>query len=52
MSGYGFYDEEEETTRQGMISQGIITGAGAIPKRKYVVEMAVSAKTGKRYHIL
>jgi hypothetical protein len=41
MSGYGFYEEEE--------GQGIITGAGARAKRKYIAEMAVSARTGKRY---
>jgi hypothetical protein len=41
MSGYGFYEEEE--------GQGIITGAGARAKRKYIAEMAISARTGKRY---
>jgi hypothetical protein len=41
MSGYGFYEEEE--------GQGIITGAGARARRKYVAEMAVSTRTGKRY---
>jgi hypothetical protein len=41
MSGYGFYEEEE--------GQGIITGAGARAKRKYIAEMAVSARTGRRY---
>jgi hypothetical protein len=40
MSGYGFYEEE---------GQGIITGAGARAKRKYIAEMAISARTGKRY---
>jgi hypothetical protein len=40
MSGYGFYEEEEE-------GQGIITGAGARARRKYIAEMAVSSRTGR-----
>jgi hypothetical protein len=41
MSGYGFYEEEE--------GQGIITGAGARARRKYVAERVASIKTGRFY---
>jgi hypothetical protein len=43
MSGYGFYEEEDEVP-----GPGIITGAGAIPKRRFIVQMAVN-KEGKGY---
>jgi hypothetical protein len=41
MSGYGYYDEGE--------GEGLLTGAGARPKKRFVATRAVSARTGKLY---
>ncbi|MCS7318062.1 MAG: hypothetical protein NZZ41_07155 [Candidatus Dojkabacteria bacterium] len=41
MAGYGFYDTEEEGSE-------LITGAGAIPKKKFIVER-VQAASGRKY---
>jgi hypothetical protein len=40
MSGYGYYDEEGE---------GLLTGAGARAKKRFVATRAVSARTGRLY---
>jgi hypothetical protein len=40
MSGYGYYDEEGE---------GLLTGAGARAKKRFVATRAVSARTGRSY---
>jgi hypothetical protein len=40
MSGYGYYDEEGE---------GLLTGAGARAKKRFVATRAISAKTGRAY---
>jgi hypothetical protein len=41
MSGYGYYDEGE--------GEGLLTGAGARAKKRFVATRAVSARTGKLY---
>jgi hypothetical protein len=40
MSGYGYYDEEGE---------GLLTGAGARAKKRFVATRAISARTGRLY---
>jgi hypothetical protein len=40
MSGYGYYDEEGE---------GLLTGAGARAKKRFVATRAVSERTGRSY---
>jgi hypothetical protein len=41
MSGYGYYDEEE--------GEGLLTGAGARAKKRFVAIRAVSERTGRAY---
>jgi hypothetical protein len=41
MSGYGYYEEEE--------GEGLLTGAGARAKKRFVAVRAVSARTGRAY---
>jgi hypothetical protein len=40
MSSYGYYDEEGE---------GLLTGAGARAKKRFVATRAISARTGRLY---
>jgi hypothetical protein len=46
MSGYGYYEEEEG---QGLHTGGLMTGAGAKAKYKYVYSRVPSERTGKMY---
>jgi hypothetical protein len=41
MSGYGYYDEGE--------GEGLLTGAGARAKKRFVATRAISARTGRLY---
>jgi hypothetical protein len=41
MSGYGYYDEEE--------GEGLLTGAGARDKKRFVATRAISERTGSVY---
>jgi hypothetical protein len=46
MSGYGYYEEEEG---QGLNTGGLMTGAGAKTRYKYVYSRVKSEKTGRMY---
>jgi hypothetical protein len=46
MSGYGYYEEEEG---QGLNTGGLMTGAGAKTRYKYVYTRVPSERTGKLY---
>jgi hypothetical protein len=46
MSGYGYYEEEEG---QGLNTGGLMTGAGAKTRYKYVYSRVASERTGRMY---